>query len=657
MHYCHYLTRLHIDYLACSMWKGILFIISLGLFQANCFSQSEAEFKSKFRDLSTFKSSQGKKSLVGKDYDILYHRLALHIDPRQRHMSGKVTSYFKPLIPNFSRISFDLSDSLNVDSVLFHSNKTTFTHARNTLEITLNGVIAMDKQDSIHVYYSGDPTGNPSRSYERESGRANSSAPIIWTLSQPYGAMEWWPCKQSLYDKIDSLDMEITVPKGNKAAGIGVLASIQEINDSTQTYFWRHRYPITTYLVATAVTNYDSFSDWVTFKNGDSLEILNYVFPENRIYMEEAVKKTIPIMQLFDSLIGTYPFIGEKYGHAEFLRGGGMEHQTMSFMGSWNFGLIAHELAHQWFGNQVTCGSWSDLWLNEGFATYFTLLAREALQDSITWRNVQLGSQERAMRETDESVFVIDTFDVSRLFSSHLTYNKGAQLLRMIQWQIGDSLFYRGLRNYLSSPNLNHGFARTSDLKFHLESTSSKDLSEFFDDWFYGTGNPHYTINWSQKGKVIDIRVNQTTNGDVDFFEMPIQLRLRNTVNQKSILLNPSSSSFGQSFEVDFAVDSVDFDPNLWVLATSDVIHTDDVDKEVLIFPNPATDYLTLSSFGYPFTTYRIVNVTGQTVVEGAFDVNQKIFKTIDISGITNGLYFIEFMDKELSVVARFIKK
>ncbi len=639
------------------MRNGILLITSLVIFQTNCLSQSEAEFKSQHRNISQFQSTLGKKSLVGKDYDIIYHRLSLNIDPRQRQMSGCVTSYLKPITSNFNKIYFDLSDSLAVDSVLFHGVNTAFNHINSSLGISLNSTIPIGQLDSISVYYSGDPTGNPARSYERESGRANSAAPIIWTLSQPYGAMEWWPCKQSLYDKIDSLDMEITIPKGNKAAGIGVLVSVKEKTDSTQTYCWKHRYPITTYLVATAVTNYDSFSDWVTFKNGDSLEILNYIFPENRIYMEEAVKKTIPIMQLFDSLIGTYPFIEEKYGHAEFLRGGGMEHQTMSFMGSWNFGLIAHELAHQWFGNQVTCGSWSDLWLNEGFATYFTLIAREALQDSITWRNVQLGSQERALRETDKSVFVTDTFDVSRLFSSHLTYNKGAQLLRMIHWQIGDSLFYKGLRNYLSAPELNNSFARTSDLKFHLESTSRKDLSEFFNDWFYGTGNPHYTINWSQTGKNIDIRLKQTTNGDVDFFEMPIQLRLRNSVKQKDIILNPSSSNFNQSFVVDFAVDSIDFDPNLWVLATNEVIHTDDVNKEVLIFPNPAHEYLTLSSFGYPFSSYRIANVAGQIIAEGSFTNAQKIFKTIDISGITNGLYLIEFKGPNTSVTARFVKK
>ncbi len=639
------------------MKKGFSILILLcvsGLFtQAQV---TESELKSSKSSTLFSSHSHGKKSQVGEDYDLNYHRLELNIDPRYKEMSGAVTSFFKPIVSGLNVIKFDLSDSMRVDSVLYHSVKVSFTHSDNAISAFLPNGIPVNQLDSISIFYSGDPTNNPSRSYERESGRANSNAPIIWTLSQPYGAMEWWPCKQGLYDKIDSIDMYISIPKGNKAAGIGLLMSVQERNDTTEVYHWKHRYPIVTYLIATAITNYDAFTDWVRFSNGDSLPILNYVFPENRPYMESAVKETLPIMQLFDSLVGTYPFFNEKYGHAEFLRGGGMEHQTMSFMGSWNFGLIAHELAHQWFGNQVTCATWSDLWLNEGFATYFALIAREALQDNQTWRDVQLGSQERAMREPSESVFVLDTVDHSRLFSSHLTYNKGAQLLRMIHWQLGDSLFFKGLRNYLQDPMLNYGFAKSSDLKFHLESTSRTDLTEFFNDWLYGTGNPHYTINWTQSGKSLKLHIGQSTNGNVDFFEMPIELRLRNETTSKNVIINPSSSDYSETVIVDFAVDSIDFDPNLWVLATSEVHHSSDAEKGLLLFPNPATNEITISSFGYGFNTYKIINLLGQTIVEGELASQQKVFKTIDLTGVTNGLYIIELKEEKNVVTSRFIK-
>lgn len=600
--------------------------------------------------------SHGKKSTVGEDYDIVYHRLTLDIDPRYKDMSGNVMSRFKPLIDNFGLLKFDLSDSLTVDSVVYHGTKITYSHQANAIEIVLPMSITSNQIDSVTVFYSGDPTNNPSRSYERESGRANSSAPIIWTLSQPYGALEWWPCKQSLYDKIDSIDMFISVPNGNMAAGIGRLKSITPLNDSISQYHWKHRYPVTTYLVATAVTNYDSFTDWVRFDGRDSIPIVNFVFPENRPYMEQAVKETIPIMLLFDSLVGRYPFADEKYGHAEFLRGGGMEHQTMSFMGSWNFGLIAHELAHQWFGNQVTCGSWSDLWLNEGFATYFTLIAREALQENETWRNVQLGSQERAMREDNLSVFVSDTLNVPRLFSSHLTYNKGAQLLRMIHWQLGDSLFFKALRNYLEDPTLKHSFSRTSDLKFHLEATSRKDLSEFFDDWFYGTGNPHYTIHWSQSGGLLTVKIIQTTTGNVDFFEMPLPLRIKSTGQFKDITVEPSTSDFEISIPIDFAIDSIEFDPQLWILGTSDVSRIDSAMNKVVLFPNPVTSVLNITSFGTEYSHFSIVNSVGQKVLDGDFSLTDNVFKKLDVSALTNGLYLLELYNGDLRYVQRFVK-
>ena len=625
------------------------------------YAQIEAtEFKSisnlRFEG-NTSGSKLGKKSNVGNDYDVVYHKLSLYIDPRQRPMHGSVLTYFKPFTSSFSEVRFDLTDSLQVDSVIYHGAKRTYTHLENELRIDLGSVVNQGQLDSITVYYSGDPTNNPQRSYERESGRAMSSSPLIWTLSQPYGARDWWPCKQGLTDKIDSLDMYVTVPKGNKAAGIGSLESVTEPTDSQLTYHWKHRYPVATYLVATAVTDYVEFTDWVRFSDGDSLAILNYVFPESRPFMEEPVKQTIPIMKLFDSLIGEYPFSDEKYGHAEFLRGGGMEHQTMSFMGSWSFGLIAHELAHQWFGDQITCNTWSDLWLNEGFATYFTLVAREALQDEATWRSVQLASQERALREPTESVFVIDTIDRERLFSSHLTYNKGAQLLRMLHWQMGDSLFYLALRNYLNDPDLYYGFAGTADLQHHLEAVSGKDFSTFFDQWFYGVGNPHYIVNWEQRGSQTEVSLRQTTNSSTNFFRMPVELAFVGSNQTSTITIDASQNDTSFIVHTPFAIDSMSFDPQLWVLATHEVHNRSDYSSDVILYPNPAGNQITVSALRSNYTSYRIYDVLGRTLVHLDLPASDGVFVDINLDGFMNGLYFLELRGKDTKSVSRFVKK
>ena len=278
------------------------------------------------------------------------------------------------------------------------------------------------------------------------------------------------------------------------------------------------------------MTQYARYTQHVPF-NGDTLEVVNYVYPVDSASSVALTANVVPMIQVYDTLFGIYPFQQEKYGHAQFGWGGGMEHQTMTFVSSFGFELIAHELAHQWFGDKITCGSWTDIWLNEGFATYLSGLCYEHLAPA-WWKRFRQVRVENIVSQPGGSVFCTDTTNVNRIFDSRLSYAKGAMILHQLRWILGDSAFFTGLNNYLCDASLSYGFARTSNLKSHLENTSGQDLTWYFNDWFTGEGFPYYHIKWSQTGNEVTYNVSQTqSNPSVNFFSMFIPVQFKNATH------------------------------------------------------------------------------------------------------------------------------
>src|SRR5699024_5599345 len=223
---------------------------------------------------------------------------------------------------------------------------------------------------------------------------------------------------------------------------------------------------IPAYLIAFAVTNYTSFT-YDYEHEGIAFPIINYVYPEDSGRIARQADIVVPIMKVFSEVFEPYPYHTEKYGHCQFSWSGGMEHTTISFMGGFHQDLIAHELAHQWFGNKVTCASWQDIWLNEGFAGYLTGITHEHLDGNQSFKNWRAYEISKITSQSDGSVYVPakDTMDVNSVFNSRLTYSKGAMILHMLRKRLGDDAFFTGLRNYLSDPELAFAAAYTPDLQ------------------------------------------------------------------------------------------------------------------------------------------------------------------------------------------------
>jgi hypothetical protein len=573
-------------------------------------------------------------------YDVKYHRLVFEANPSIRYINGQVTTSFKPLIDHFSHIGFELSNSLRVDSVIYHTKSLAFIHSNNLLTIDLLNIPEKFVTDSISIFYQGIP---PKGGFGAFETGFHNGIPVMWTLSEPYGANDWWPCKQSLNDKADSIDIFIIHPPQYKAASNGVLVSETEKGGKIITY-WKHRHPIVAYLVCFAITNYKTYSDYVPMDSGPPIEILNYVYPENYETIKTKTPVTIPIMQLYNRLFMPYPYKDEKYGHAQFGWGGGMEHQTMSFMGSFGFDLIAHELAHQWFGNYVTCGSWQHIWLNEGFATWCESLCHEYGISGTDWmahKQRQLGI---ITSQPDGSLFVSDTMSVNRIFNSRLSYSKGGMVLHMLRGQIGDSAFFKALRAYLNDPKLANGFAYTPDLQKHMELSSGEKLDHFFNNWVYGEGYPSYTIKWDQDANFNGyVRIQQTqSHPSVDFFKLRLPIRFLGEGKDTTIIFLNTQNLQEFTWNIPFKISQVVFDPDLWLISKRNVVIRNDFGKlDFRISPNPVIEYLELECKNeITYDLIYIIDYLGRRYLEWK-DTGYSTFIRINLSVLKPGVYFI----------------
>ena len=553
-------------------------------------------------------------------YDVKYHRLLWEVDPAVAQIKGEVTTYFSAL-DDMDEIVFDLADNMSVSAVNQRGSPLSFSQNDNDeLTIDLPTTQKQGTLDSLTVIYQGNPVSSGFGSFEI-STHGLSNTPVLWTLSEPYGAKGWWPCKQDLIDKIDSIDIYIKHPENYKAASNGLL--ISEITDAGQTTtHWRHQYPIPAYLIAIAVTNYTVYKE---SPGGLEFDIVNYVYPENLDAVKSQTGITTDIMILFNDLFEMYPFANEKYGHAQFGWGGGMEHTTMTFMGGWSRGLIAHELAHQWFGNKITCGSWEDIWLNEGFATYLDGLVRENFDGETAfsqWRKSMVNS---ITSSPSGSTFVSDTTSVGRIFSSRLSYRKGAMILHMLRYKLGDDAFFKAVKNYLADPQLAFSYAKTLDLQRHLEAESDLSLDEFFKDWYYGEGFPTYELVWNQNAndQIIHFRVSQEqSHASVSFFDMPLPITVNGPSGEKEKLrLEVSENDQVFSMPLDFQVVSVQIDPDTQLISGKNrsILGLDEesLEKIISIFPNPVDDQLSVSSNGIlHIRKISIYNVLGEKLFE-----------------------------------------
>lgn len=590
------------------------------------------------------------------NYDISYHKLEFTVNPAVYFILGKITTTYTAL-SDMTSLIFDLSSTLTVSSVKRGVDNLAFTQTATELQIILPTTQLSGTSETVEITYSGTPFNSGFGSFVQST---HGTSPIIWTLSEPFGAMNWWPCKQDLNDKVNSIDVYITAPSQYTSVSNGVEPEVPVINGTDKITHFHHNYPIPAYLICMAVTDYAIYTQTGgTVPN--QYPIVNYIYPENlNPTIQNQLAQTPLILNLFENLFEIYPFHNEKYGHAQFGWGGGMEHTTVSFMNSFGRELIAHEMAHQWFGNKITCGTWKDIWLNEGFATYLASMVIENFDGQAAFTADKTNMINTITSISNGAVYLTDdeALDVNRIFNQRLTYYKGAMILNMLRFKLGDTLFFQGLKNYLADSNLAYKYAITDDLQTHLEATYGGSLSEFFNDWVYKQGYPTYSIAVQNNfDGTVSLTVNQTqSDASVSFFEMPVPVRVFGAGGeQMDLVLNNTSN--GETFvkNVPFVVTSVVFDPKKDLISKNSSVSlgTENFKLEgIKLYPNPANNRISLDfPKGISLQKSIIYNALGQKVKETS------LASSWDVTAFSEGVYFMTIFTNEGAKQISFVKK
>lgn len=636
---------------------SLLFSLSTFSQQVDCKHFTDIPAMESGRFVSIFNMA---RTAASEEIDVHYYNCLWKVDPSVRRIDGSVAVHFKAKQP-LQLVILDLVDALVVDSVKRGSEHLVFSRSSNVVDVQLPSPLNTGDADSFRIFYGGVP---PTTGFGSFIQSTHSGTPVLWSLSEPYGAMDWWPCKNGLNDKADSVDITLVHPDTYRASSNGLLQRELALPNNMLQTEWKHRYPIASYLVAFAVTDYVVFENTVQL-GAVNLPMVTYCYPESEPVFRSNVQPVLDQLKLFHDSIAPYPFINEKYGHTQFGWGGGMEHQTNSFIVTPDERLMAHELAHQWFGDMVTTGSWSEIWLNEGFATHFASYYMEKVYpaSSIPNRRAEVND---ITSQPGGKLKVDDTTDVGRIFSNRLTYNKGSHLIYMLRFKLGDNDFFEGVRNYLNDPAAKYGFARTALLQSHLEAASGKDLDTFFNQWYEGEGYPSYHVKWTPIGaSLVEIKLSQTTSHpSVPFFEMPVPLLFRNSFTEKTVIVDAVTNN--QTFRVNlgFVPDTVIVDPEYWLISRNNTAEKSPYAgtgiSGIDIYPNPAIGPVSvfLHDIDGETVELRLYNSAGQLLWKGNQALlNTTAFLQFDMRNMASGVYYLRAHSNRGTVLVKKLLK
>ena len=406
-------------------------------------------------------------------YDVQQYILQLALDPASPQVQGTTRIQARTDVDQLSQLSLDF---IGFEMGKVSVNGTAVPHQRENgkLIITLPQPLAAGTAFELSISYNGTPVREPSAyvGFTESLGLQYVDGRSLYALAEPDGARYWFPANDHPRDKA-LFRFEVTVPAGLTAVANGYLLSTMN-NDTSSTFIWEHNYPMATYLALVAVGPYERIDS----VSPGGIPLRHYTFAESREEFETAVAVTGEAIDWMSQLFGAYPF--EEFGYvAADVPGASMETQTMVLLSSNMTGqrTAVHEMAHMWFGNWVSLDSWQEMWRNEGFATYVTMMWEN--RDDPEGLELEVAGALAAAAENDPQ-YPLGNPPPEYLFGFN-TYFEGAALVHALRQEMGDAAFFAGLRSYFQQ----FGGGTASDNQFQtiMEQAAEKSLDAFFAEW------------------------------------------------------------------------------------------------------------------------------------------------------------------------------
>lgn len=511
-------------------------------------------------------------------YDVRFYDLAVTVEPRDSSIVGRMELHALIVSPA-AGVAFDLDTLLEIEEVSVLAREgaespVPFERCGGRVRVALPRTLQPGEPLALRVSYGGRPRVAPRPPWDGGFtwARTRSGAPWIATSNQMIGADVWWPVKDHVSDKPDSMAIAVTVPRDLVVASNGRLRGVDDVAGGRRRWRWFVSTPISTYNVALNIAPYRTMDTTITSVAGDSIPVVFYVLPGDYQRGVALFPEILEHLRWYERRLGPYPFRADKYGVAQTPHLG-MEHQSIIAYGAnfdnrsmtggmdWGFdALHHHELAHEWWGNLVTNADWKDMWLHEGFGSYMQVLWLEDTQGAERARAYLSGMRRGignrapvAPRRTTSAVAIYDGHDI---------YGKGAWVLHTLRGLIGDEAFFRALHR-MAYPD--SALARTADGRavrfvstadFHTisEAVSGHDLDWFFDVYLHGASLPRLVT--SRSGERVTLRW-ETELGRP--FPLPVNVRIDGRTRRVEM-------AGGQAMLTVPAAATVEIDPDGWVL-------------------------------------------------------------------------------------------